>query len=101
EFLEASPQVQQNFINFYEKSRSYLAAIQQSQMDSVQNQMMQGAVAQATQQAAAKATSLAVDAAVGEIKAQAQMSMAMPPDARQAMMMQATQGGQVPLPGVH
>lgn len=83
EFLEASQQVKQNFIDFYERSRSYLAAIQQAQMDSVQTQMMQGAVAQATQQAAAKATSMAVDAAVGQVQAQAQMATAMSPQDRQ------------------
>lgn len=84
EFLEASPQVQQNFQDFYERCRQYLSQIQQSQMDSTQNQMMQGAVAQATQVAAAKAASIATDTAVGQIQAQASQTMAMSPEQRQA-----------------
>lgn len=98
EFLEASQPVKQNFVAFYEKSRQYLAAIQQAQMDSVQSQMMQGAVAQATQQAAAKAASIATDTAVAQIQQQAQMAMAMPADQRQAQMIQASQGAQRALP---
>jgi hypothetical protein len=85
EFEEASPQVQTGFQAFYERARNFLAAIQQSQMDSVQSQMMQGAVAQATQQAAAKAASYATDAAAGQIKAQAEMAVAAPPEQRRMM----------------
>lgn len=85
EWLEASVQVQQGFVAFYERCRAFLSAIQQSQMDAVQNQMLQGAVAQATQQAAAKATSVAVDAALGQISAQAGLAQTMDPSQRQQM----------------
>lgn len=88
EFLEASPEVQQNFIAYYERCRQHLAAIQQSQMDAVQNQMMQGAIAQSTQQAAAVAASHAIDAALTQMEAQRQAGQAMPPEQR---MMQARQ----------
>lgn len=76
EWLEASPQCRMGFQTQYEKHRQFLAAIQQSQMDSVQSQMMQGAVAQATQQAAAKAASVAIDAAIGQISQQAALTHA-------------------------
>lgn len=71
EWLEASAEVKANFTAVYERHRRYLSAIQEAQMSSVQSQMMQGAVAQATQQAAAKAASVATDAALGQIEAQA------------------------------
>lgn len=87
EYLEASPQCQQVFVDFYERCRNYLAAIQQSQFDAVQNQMLQGAVAQATQQAAAKAASVATDAALAQIDAQAQEAQVMPPSQRLAQTM--------------
>lgn len=93
EFLEASAQVKKNFTDFYERSRNFLASIQDAQMSAVQSQMMQGAVAQATQQAAAKATSFAVDTALAQVQAQGMGAQAMPPESRQAAMMA---GGSVP-----
>jgi hypothetical protein len=93
EFLEASDAVKKNFIDFYERSRNFLASIQQAQMDAVQGQMMQGAVAQATQQAAAKAASIATDTAVEQIRQQALQASQMPPEQRQAQMQM---GGPMP-----
>jgi len=78
EWLEASDIVKTEFTTQYEAHRQFLAAIQQSQMDSVQSQMMNGAVAQATQQAAAKAASTATDAALEQVHAQAGLTKATP-----------------------
>lgn len=74
EWLEASPQVQQLFIEQYEKHRAFLSAMQEAQAQSVQNQMVQGAMAQASQMAAAKAASAAIDAALGQIQTSASMT---------------------------
>lgn len=79
EYAEASTPVRQAFENVWERHRNFLAQIQESQMQAVQSQMMNGAVAQATQQAAAKAASLATDAAIQQIHAQAQTAQANPP----------------------
>lgn len=75
EWLESSPIVKTEFTTQYEKHRDFLAAIQQSQMDSVQSNMMNGAMAMATQQAAVKAASVASDAAIAEIKQSGAMSV--------------------------
>ncbi len=74
EFLEASVQVRTEFQTQYEKHRQFLAAIQQSQMDSVQSNMMNGAMSMAVQQAAVKAASVASDSAIAEIKQSGQMA---------------------------
>lgn len=96
EWEAASAVVQQEFVAFYERSREYLAAIQQSQMDAVQGQMMQGAVAQAVQQSAAKAAAVATDAALQQVYTQAQMARVMPPEQR---LLEASRGTAVPAPG--
>lgn len=67
EWLEASAEIRQRFIDQYEKHRAFLGAIQQAQMDATQGQLIQGAMAQASQQAAAKAASVATDAALSQI----------------------------------
>lgn len=79
EWLEASAPVKQAFIDYYERCRQNLAAIQDAQMQSVQNSMMQGALAQATQFTAAKVAAETTDAALAQINAQAGMAESQPP----------------------
>lgn len=71
EFLSASEQVQQIFIDRWNQHNNFLQQAAQAQMMSQQSQMIQGAVAQATQQAAAVAAAQATDAVLGQLREQA------------------------------
>lgn len=101
EFLEGSSAVKQNFIDFYERSRQFLAAIQESAMQAVQQQAMQGTIAQVSQQTAAKVASTTVDDAMQQIKAQVEAAHANPiPDQlTQAMAAHGAAGPQSRLVG--
>lgn len=92
EFLEGSANVKQNFIDFYERCRKFLAAIQEAAMQAVQNQAMQGTMAQVSQQTAAKVASETVDQALGQIHAQMDAAQANPIADQLANAM--SQGGQ-------
>ncbi len=70
EFLSASPQVQQMFIQHYEAHRQIILQEAEQQNQAMQSGQIQNAVAMATQQAAAKAASMAIEQAMGVAEAQ-------------------------------
>jgi len=90
EWLSASTQIQQSFVNFWNKSRQMLVDASARRDDGMQAQQIQGAVAQAAQQAAAKAAAEAIDMAMEQMKASQQVSPQAPQALEQAM---AQQGG--------
>lgn len=64
EYLKASPQIQQLFVQQYEGHRQYIMQEAEQQARQLQQSSIDNAVAQATQQAAATAAARAVDAAM-------------------------------------
>lgn len=70
EWLEASQQVKQGFVDFYNKCQAFLQKLHDQQNSVMENKMLQNAVAMATQQAAAKAAADATDAALEQVHAQ-------------------------------
>jgi hypothetical protein len=88
EWLSASPEIQQGFVQFWNKCRQYLLEASQRRQDGMQQQQIQGAVAQAAQQAAAKAAAEAIDAAMDQMKASEQAAGQAPEALAQAMMQQ-------------
>jgi hypothetical protein len=74
EFLSASPQVQQLFIDRWNQHSQFLQARAQMQMESIQNHVIQGAVAQAVQSAAAQTVSETIKVAKPQIAAQIQQA---------------------------
>lgn len=99
EYMEASNPVRANFQLVYDTHRQYLAQIQESQMQGMQQQMMQGALAQATQQTAAKVAAETTDAALGQIRAQAEAAQANPPVHQLAAAIQAHHAQEPPPQG--
>lgn len=71
EFLRASQQIQQLFLQRWEQHRFYLQQEALAQQQAMQNGMIQNAVAQATQQAAAMAAADAVTSTQQQMGAQA------------------------------
>ena len=92
EFLSASPQIQQGFVEFWNRCRQFLMEASQRRQDGMQQQQVQGAVAQAAQQAAAKAAAEAIDMAMDQMRASQQITPQAPEALSRAMMEQ--QGGQ-------
>jgi hypothetical protein len=90
EWLSASPQIQQSFVNFWNKCRQMLIDASARRDDGMQAQQVQGAVAQAAQQAAAKAAAEAIDMAMEQMQASQQVAPQAPRALQQAM---AQQGG--------
>ena len=74
EFLSASPQVQQLFMQRWQEHQQFLQQAAQRQQEAMQGQMVQQAVAQATQQAAAQAASETVKSVMEQMRAQALMA---------------------------
>lgn len=70
EWLRASIQVKQRFVDFYNKCQQFLQQLHDSQQNIMESKMMQNAVAMATQQAAAKAASVATEAAITQVDLQ-------------------------------
>ena len=70
EWLRSSPQVKQNFVDFYNKCQTFLQKLHDQQQNVMDSKMMQNAVAMATQQAAAKAASVATEAAITQVDLQ-------------------------------
>lgn len=68
EYLRASPQIQQGFIERWEAHRSFMQAAADQAQQTMQNQSVQSAVAQATQQAAATAAAEAIKMALDQVK---------------------------------
>jgi hypothetical protein len=63
EFLESSPQTQQQLIALWQRSQQFLQQAADAQQQAIQGQAIQSAVAQASQQAAATAAAQAIDEA--------------------------------------
>jgi len=63
EFLSASPQIQQGFVEFWNRCRNLLVKASERREQGMAQSQIQGAVAQAAQQAAAKAAAEAIDSA--------------------------------------
>lgn len=74
EFLRASPQIQQAFLERHAQHAKFIQDAAQQQQQAMEGQMMQSAVAQATQQTAAKVASETVEAIFQQLLAQAQQS---------------------------
>ena len=91
EFLGASMEIQQGFVEFWNRCRKFLIEAGQRRQDGMQQQQIQGAVAQAAQQAAAKAAAEAIDMAMEQMKASQEVGQQAPEALAQAMMQQ--QGG--------
>jgi hypothetical protein len=70
EFLEASPQIQQLFLDRWNQHSQILQQRYQAQQDSMNSTMMHAAVANATQQTAAKVAAEVTDAALHQVGAQ-------------------------------
>tara|TARA_R100001086_G_scaffold199110_1_gene115377 strand:- start:83 stop:2284 length:2202 start_codon:yes stop_codon:yes gene_type:complete len=92
EFLSASPSIQQGFVAFWNKCRTFLIEASQRRQDGMQQQQIQGAVAQAAQQAAAKAAAEAIDAAMDQMKASETAAQGAPDALAQAMLQQQGRG---------
>jgi hypothetical protein len=85
EFLSSSPEIQQGFVNFWNKCREILSEASEQRQAGMQEQQVQGAVAQAAQQAAAKAAAEAIDMAMDQMKASQQIAPQAPQALAQAM----------------
>lgn len=95
EYLSASPQIQQLFVQRYEQHRQFLAQEAMAQQQAMQSGQIHNAVAQATQQAAAMAAARAVDEAMAQSDAQ----KAQPTDQLVAQAQAAQRPGQQPQQG--
>jgi hypothetical protein len=78
EWLEASQEVKQGFVDFYNKCQAFLQKLHDQQQSVMDNKMLQNAVAMATQQAAAKAAATATDAALSQVDSQEQANQQNP-----------------------
>lgn len=97
EWLEATPPIQQAFLQLYDAHRAFLDQIQQAQAQSANAAAMQSAVAQATQQTAAKVAAETVETSIQQIREQVQMANRQPPGQTiQADMAQARANPQQP-----
>ena len=85
EFLGASPEVQQGFVEFWNRCRQILVQASERREQGMQQSQIQSAVAQAAQQAAAKAAAEAVDAALEQTKASQEIAPQAPQALAQAM----------------
>lgn len=88
EFLSASPEIQQNFVAFWNRCRQFLMEASERRQQGANDQQIQGAVAQAAQQAAAKAAAEAIDMAMDQMKASQQMAPQAPAQLAQALAQQ-------------
>jgi hypothetical protein len=74
EWLQASPEIQQVFMERYQQHATFVQQAAQRQQQFMQSQMVQGAVAQAVQQSAAQTASATVDAVMQQMLSQAQVA---------------------------
>jgi hypothetical protein len=88
EFLSASPEIQQNFVAFWNRCRQFLMEASERRQQGANDQQIQGAVAQAAQQAAAKAAAEAIDMAMDQMKASQQLAPQAPAQLAQALAQQ-------------
>ena len=91
EFLSASPEIQQNFVAFWNRCRQFLMEASERRQQGANDQQIQGAVAQAAQQAAAKAAAEAIDMAMDQMKASQQLAPQAPAQLAQALAQQQGQ----------
>ncbi len=85
EFLGASPEVQQGFVEFWNRCRELLVKASEQRQQGMQQSQIQGAVAQAAQQAAAKAAAQAIDMALDQAKASQEIAPQAPEALANAM----------------
>ena len=88
EFLGASPQVQQGFVEFWNRCRQILVEASERRQQGADNAQVQSAVAQAAQQAAAKAAAEAIDMAMDQAKAASEVAPQAPAMLAEAMQQQ-------------
>lgn len=89
EYMHASPQLQQMFVDRWKQHKEFLMAEAEARQRSMQNGMIQDAVAQATQQAAAKAAADAVTSAQQQVGIQNNMQQS----GQTAQLVRTAQGG--------
>jgi len=94
EFLSASPQIQQGFVEFWNRCRNLLVKASERREQGMAQSQIQGAVAQAAQQAAAKAAAEAIDAALDQTRASQEIAPQAPQALAQAMAQQGPRGPQ-------
>jgi len=94
EFLSASPEIQQGFVEFWNRCRNLLVEASVRREQGMAQSQIQGAVAQAAQQAAAKAAAEAIDAALDQTRASQEIAPQAPQALAQAMAQQGPRGPQ-------
>jgi len=94
EFLGASTQIQQGFVEFWNRCRQILVQASEQRQEGMAQSQIQGAVAQAAQQAAAKAAAEAIDMAMEQMRASQQIAPQAPQALAQAMAQQGPRGPQ-------
>ena len=94
EFLSASPEIQQGFVEFWNRCRNLLVKASERREQGMAQSQIQGAVAQAAQQAAAKAAAEAIDAALDQTRASQEIAPQAPQALAQAMAQQGPRGPQ-------
>jgi hypothetical protein len=94
EFLGASTQIQQGFVEFWNRCRQILVKASEQRQQGMAQSQIQGAVAQAAQQAAAKAAAEAIDMAMEQMRASQEIAPQAPQALAQAMAQQGPRGPQ-------
>ena len=94
EFLGASTQIQQGFVEFWNRCRQILVNASEQRQQGMAQSQIQGAVAQAAQQAAAKAAAEAIDSAMEQMRASQEIAPQAPQALAQAMAQQGPRGPQ-------
>ena len=88
EWLSASPELQQGFVDFWNRCRQILLEASARRAQSMEQSQTSSAVAQATQQAAAKAAAETVDQAMEQIRAAEQVAPQAPAQVMEAFAQQ-------------
>jgi hypothetical protein len=94
EFLSASTQIQQGFVEFWNRCRQILVKASEQREQGMAQSQIQGAVAQAAQQAAAKAAAEAIDMAMEQMRASQEIAPQAPQALAEAMAQQGQRGPQ-------
>ena len=91
EFLSASPQVQENFLNIWNRAQQMRTEAAERRRDGAESDQVNAAVAQAAQQAAAKAAAQAIDMAMEQMQQSQQAAGQAPEMLAQALAAQQQQ----------
>ena len=91
EFLSASPQVQQGFLDVWNRAQEMRTQAAERRQEAGNDQQVQQAVAQAAQQAAAKAAASAIDMAMEQMQVSQQQTAQAPDMLAQALAQQRQQ----------